>query len=89
MRIIIDCNPFLTASHVYYVGDSDSSVSNIQTVSNSMLIGHVVARAEALGVNYIALSGSLPYCNGIKEEIQNKMITEYGNKNIEIEVIKQ
>ena len=87
MRIVIDCNPFLTASHVYYIGDLDNSVSNIETVSNSMLIEHVVARAGALGVNYIALSGSLPYCDGIKEKIQNRMITEYGNKNIEIEVI--
>ena len=74
--------------HAYYLADDSNSVSNIETISNTLLIDHISARANLLGIKYIGLQGIEGYCQKIKEEIQSKLVMEYGNNNIEIEVIK-
>lgn len=87
MRIIIDCNPFLTTSHAYYIEDFSDRVENIETISNDFLVEHIANRAKTMGVKYIGLQGLNNYCEGIKEDLQAKMATEYANNDIEIEVI--
>ena len=87
MRIIIDCNPFLTTSHAYYLDEFSDKVENIETISNQFLVEHIANRAKAMKVNYIGLQGINPYCENIKEQLQIAMTTEYANHEIEIEVI--
>ena len=87
MRIIIDCNPFVTTSHVYYLADDSNAVSNIETVSNEFLIEHISARIATLHLGYVGLQGIDTYCEKVKEDLESKLATNYSINNVEIEVI--
>ena len=76
----------MATSHVYYIEKNDNSISNIETVTNTFLAEHVSARANLLNIEYIGLQGMKDYCEKIKEDIEDKLIVEYGKK-ITIEVI--
>ena len=44
--------------------------------------------ASDIHINSIKLSGPEEYCEGIKENIEKQLATEYANNNITVEVLK-
>jgi hypothetical protein len=83
--LIIDCSNF-ALEHSVHILDSNNNIVGIMHLPTTE-IANFIARDSR--ISSVKLSGAVEYCNGIKEDIENKVALEYANnkRNVEIEVI--
>ena len=83
--LIVDCSNF-ALEHGIHIVDPTGETVGIMHLPTSELSNFI---ANDSRITSVKLAGITEYCNGIKEEIENKMATEYAKniRKVEIEVI--
>lgn len=83
--LIIDCSNF-ALEHGIHIIDPNGKTAGLMHLPTTELTDFIMSDSRIQGVK---LFGATEYCNGIKEQIENKLALEYANKarKIEIEVI--
>ena len=82
--LIVDCNGFIL-EHCAYIIDVCGKTVGFMHLPASEIATFVINDKR---INEVKLSGGIEYCTGLKEEIENKIATEYGNdRKIKVEVM--
>lgn len=83
--LIVDCSNF-ALKHSAHVIDNNGDIIALMYLSDTDIPDLV---SQDNRISSVKLSGATEYCNGLKEEIEKKLVLEYANskRNIEIEVI--
>ena len=83
--LIVDCNGFIL-EHCAHIIDPSGAIVGLMHLPAAEIAEFV---AHDSRISNVKLSGITDYCNGLKEEIENKIALEYANKTrkVEIEVI--
>ena len=81
--LIIDCTSFLLHLVVYAL-NADGEVYKKEYVSADNIAKYA---ASDHNIKNIKISGPAEYCLGLKEELENTLVSKYAINNIEIEVM--
>lgn len=82
--LIVDCSAFGIIPSVYVI-DLTGQIVDLKHLTLDNISKFV---ASDIRIDNIKLSGPEEYCEGIKENIEKQLATEYANNNITIEVLK-
>lgn len=82
--LIVDCSSFGTIPSVY-VTDSTGQIVDLKHLTLDNISEFA---ASDIRIDSIKLSGPEEYCEGLKENIERQLATEYANNNITVEVLK-
>ena len=82
--LIIDCSSFGTIPSVYVTNPTGQIVD----LKHLTLDNISEFAASDIRIDSIKLSGPTEYCEGLKENIERQLATEYANNNITVEVLK-
>ena len=82
--LIIDCSSFGTIPSVY-VTDPIGQIVDLKHLTLDIISEFA---ASDIRIDSIKLSGPTEYCEGLKENIERQLATEYANNNITVEVLK-
>lgn len=82
--LIVDCSSFGTIPSVY-VTDPTGKIVDLKHLTLDNISAFA---ASDIRIDSIKLSGPEEYCEGLKENIEKQLATEYANNNITVEVLK-
>ena len=82
--LIVDCSSFGTIPSVYVTNPTGQIVDLKHLTLDNIL----EFAASDIRIDSIKLSGPTEYCEGLKENIERQLATEYANNNITVEVLK-
>lgn len=82
--LIVDCSSFGTIPSVY-VTDPTGKIVDLKHLTLDNISEFA---ASDIRIDSIKLSGPEEYCEGLKENIEKQLATEYANNNITVEVLK-
>ena len=82
--LIVDCSSFGTIPSVYVTDPTGQAVD----LKHLTLDNISEFAASDIRIESIKLSGPTKYCEGLKENIERQLATEYANNNITVEVLK-
>ena len=82
--LIVDCSSFGTIPSVY-ITDPTGQIVDLKHLTLDNILEFA---ASDIRIDSIKLSGPTEYCEGLKENIERQLATEYANNNITVEVLK-
>ena len=82
--LIVDCSSIGIIPSAYVI-DSTGQIVDLKHLTLDNISKFA---ASDIRIDSIKLSGPEEYCEGIKENIEKQLATEYANNNITVEVLK-
>lgn len=82
--LIVDCSSLGIIPSAYVI-DSTGQIVDLKHLTLDNISKFA---ASDVRIDSIKLSGPEEYCEGIKENIEKQLATEYANNNITVEVLK-
>ena len=82
--LIVDCSSIGIIPSAYMI-DSTGQIVDLKHLTLDNISKFA---ASDVRIDSIKLSGPEEYCEGIKENIEKQLATEYANNNITVEVLK-
>lgn len=81
--LIVDCYMDFPLKHKAFILDNQFQIISTKEIFSSDILNYAINN----NVDNIKLSGHSEYCDGLKEQLEFQLTTQYSNNNIKIEVI--